>query len=314
LTVLGGMLAGAGSIDDLDIRRSGAAGELFDDVRAASTIGTWLRALNWGNVGQLDAVCCEALKRAWAAGLGPDLDADLTIDIDSTICQTYGLKKQGCAFGYTKVRGLHPLLATLSETGEALHARRGAGNAGSARGAASFVAETISRVREAGATGQLTIRMDSAFYSKAVIGACRKADVRFSITAKLDKKVRAAIDAIPDDAWQPIPYWQEEGADVAEVAYICFSGKHAVEVRLIVRRVRPAPGSQLALDVVFDYHALVTDRQGATLMLEADHRDHAQVELVIRDHKDGPLAHMPSGVFNANAAWTVLVTLAHNLG
>lgn len=110
------------------------------------------------------------------------------------------------------------------------------------------------------------------------------------------------------------PYWQEGGADVAEVPYTCLSGKHAVDVRLIVRRVRPTPGSQLALDVVFDYHAFVTDRQGATLALEADHRDHAQVELVIRDLKDGPSAHLPSGKFNANAAWTVLATLAHNLG
>jgi hypothetical protein len=175
------------------------------------------------------------------------------------------------------------------------------------------VTETISRVREAGAAGQLTIRMDSAFYSKKVIGACRKADVRFSITVPMDKNPRRDR-CHPDYAWTPIPYWIGGGVDVAEVAYTCFSGKHKVDVRLIVRRVRPTPGSQLALDVVFDYHALVTDRQGTTLALEADHRDHAQVELVIRDLKDGPLTHLPSGKFNANAAWTVLATLAHNLG
>jgi Transposase DDE domain group 1 len=315
LTVLGSMLAGGDSIDDTDVLRAGAAPELFDDVRAPSTIGTWLRAFNWGNVRQLDAVCRESLKRAWTAGLGPDdLSAPMTIDIDSTIRQTYGLQKQGCAFGYTKVRGYHPLLATLSQTGEALHVRLRGGNAGSARGAASFVAETISRVRDAGATGPLTIRFDSAFYSKAVIGACRKADVRFSITVPMSKSIRKAISDIPDDAWVKIPYWQEGGADVAEVGYTCFSGKHAVDVRLIVRRVRPTPGSQLALDVVFDYHAFVTDRQGTMLALEADHRDHAQVELVIRDLKDGALAHLPSGKFNANAAWTVLAVLAHNLG
>jgi hypothetical protein len=130
----------------------------------------------------------------------------------------------------------------------------------------------------------------------------------------INKSIRKAIDNIPADAWQPIPYWLDGGADVAEVAYTCFAGKHKVKVRLIVRRVRPTPGSQLALDVVFDYHAFVTDRVGAMLVLEGDHRDHAEVELVIRDLKDGALAHLPSGKFNANAAWTVLAVLAHNLG
>jgi hypothetical protein len=315
MTVLGGMLAGGDSIDDLDVLRAGAAPELFDDLRAPSTIGTWLRSFDWGNVRQLDAVCRESLKRAWAAGLGPsDLSAPLTIDIDSTIRQTYGLQKQGCAFGYTKVRGYHPLLATLAETNEALHVRLRGGNAGSARGAAGFITETISRVRNAGATGPLTIRADSAFYSKKVIAACGRAGVRFSITVPINKSVRKAIDDIPADAWVKIPYWLDDGADVAEVGYTCFSGRHKVDVRLIVRRVRPTPGSQLALDVVFDYHAFVTDRAGTTLTLEADHRDHAEVELVIRDLKDGALAHLPSGKFNANAAWTVLAVLAHNLG
>lgn len=134
--MLGSMLAGGDSIDDTDVLRAGAASELFDEMRAPSTIGTWLRAFDWGNVRQLDAVGRETLGRAWKAGLGPDnLDADLTIDIDSTIRQAYGTQKQGCAFGYTKVRGYHPLLATLSQTGEALHARLRGGNAGSARGA-----------------------------------------------------------------------------------------------------------------------------------------------------------------------------------
>jgi hypothetical protein len=136
LTVLGSMLAGGNSIDDTDVLRADAAPELFDDVRAPSTIATWLRAFNWGNVRQLHAVGRETLKRAWAAGLGPDnFGGPLTIDIDSTIRQTYGVKKQSCAFGYTKVRCLHPLLATLSQTGEAAHVRLRGGNAGSARGA-----------------------------------------------------------------------------------------------------------------------------------------------------------------------------------
>jgi hypothetical protein len=314
-TVIGAMLTGADSIDDCDVLRAGAAPELFNDVRAPSTIGTWLRGFRWSNVRQLDAVARHTLIRAWDAGLGPkDLSAPLTLDIDSTVCQTYGLAKQGCRFGYTKVRGLHPLLATIAATGEVGHVRMRGGDAGSARGAASFVVETINRVRVAGATGELTVRMDSAFYSRKVLWACRNAGVRFSVSAPLNKAIRKAIAAIPESAWTPIPYWLDGGADVAETTYTAFSGKHAIDVRLIVRRVRPTPGSQLALDVVFDYHALVCDRDGTTLTLEADHRAHAQVELVIRDLKDGPLAHMPSGKFTANAAWLALAALAHNLG
>lgn len=315
VTVLGGMLAGADSIDDLDVLRAGAAPQLFNNVRAPSTIGTWLRGFDWGNVRQLDAVSRQTLARAWAAGLGPaDLAGPLTIDVDSSICQTHGLAKQGAKFGYTGVRGYHPLIATVAATGEVAHTRMRGGNAGSARGAGSFVRETISRVRDAGATGELTVRGDSAFYGRKVLWACRDADVRFSVTIRMNTRLRAAIQAIDDDAWTPIPYWIDGGADVAEVAYTCFAGREQIDVRLIVRRVRPTPGSQLALDVAFDHHAMVTDRTGDTLQLEADHRRHAQVELVIRDLKDGPLAHCPSGNFAANAAWVTLAALAHNLG
>ena len=315
LTVIGAMLAGGDSIDDVGVLRAGAARKVFTATRAASTIGTWLRGFIWATVRMLDAVSRVVLTRAWAAGLGPDLAADHTIDVDSTVCQTYGTAKQGARFGYTKVRGYHPLLATLAATGEVLHARMRGGNAGSARGAGTFVRETIRRVRDAGVTGALTIRADSAFYSRGFVRACRDHDARFSVTVKLSAAVRAAIAAIPDDAWTPIPYWLDGGADVAETTYTAFKGtKDTVELRLIVRRVRPTPGSQLALDVVFDYHPMLTDRAGETLELEADHRAHACVELDIRDLKAGGLAHIPSGVFFANAAWLALAVLAHNLG
>lgn len=315
MTVIGAMLAGADSIDDVDVLRAGAAPELFDQIRAPSTIGTWLRAFNWAAVRMLDAVSRGVLARAWQAGLGPELDADLTIDLDSTVCQVYGTAKQGAKFGYTKVRGYHPLLATLAGTNEVLHARMRGGNAGSARGAASLVRETISRVRDAGATGALTLRADSAFYSKTFIRACRDHDARFSVTVKQLKPIKKAIAAIPDEAWVPIDYWLEGGADVAETTYTAFKNtKDEITLRLIVRRVRPTPGSQLALDVVFDYHPILTDRHGDMLELEADHRAHAVVELAIRDVKAGGLAHVPSGKFNANAAWLALAILAHNLG
>ena len=315
LTIIGAMLAGGDSIDDCAVLRAGAARKVFTATRAASTIGTWLRGFIWATVRMLDAVSRIVLTRAWAAGLGPDLAADHTIDVDSTVCQTYGTAKQGARFGYTKVRGYHPLLATLAATGEVLHARMRGGNAGSARGAGTFARETIRRVRDAGVTGALTIRADSAFYSRAFVSACRHHDARFSVTVKLSAAIRTAIAAIPHDAWTPIPYWLDGGADVAETTYTAFKGtKDQVELRLIVRRVRPTPGSQLALDVVFDYHPFLTDRAGDMLAVEADHRTHARIELDIRDLKAGGLAHIPSGVFFANAAWLALAVLAHNLG
>jgi hypothetical protein len=278
-------------------------------------VGIWLRAFRWAAVRQLDRVTRELLARAWAAGLGPtDLDAPLTIDIDSTVCETYGLAKQGGEFAYTGVRGYHPLVASLAQTGELLHARLRGGNASSGRGAASFVAETISRVRDAGATGPLTLRADSGFYAGVVVSACRRHDVRYSITARSNPAIRRAIDAIPQDAWTPIPYWIDGGADVAETTYTAFTGKHKTTCRLIVRRVRPTPGSQLALDVAFSYHAIITDRTGPLLTIEADHRRHAIVEHTICDLKHhAGLAHLPSGKFTANAAWLALAGIAYNL-
>lgn len=321
LTVIGSMLAGGDSIDDVAVLRSGATGSLFDATRAPSTVGSWLRAHKWSNVRQLDAVSRELLARLWAAGAGPaDLNAPLTIDIDSTIVEVQGRHKQGAAFGYTKVRGYHPQLATCAQTGQVLMSRLRGGSAGAARGAASFLTETVSRVRAAGATGHLTVRADSAFYSKTVVSTAIKLDVRFSITARQDKRIRSAIEAIEESAWQPIPYWlstpEVSGADVAETIYTCFASdkRHARQVRLVVRRVRPTPGSQLALFTAWDYHAFVTDRDGDVLEVEADHRRHAVVEQVIAQLKSAGLAHMPSGNFMANAAWLALTVMAHNLG
>jgi hypothetical protein len=313
-TVIGSTLVGGDYIDDTDVLRAGATPRLFDGVRAPSTVGIWLRSFAWAQVRQLDRVTRELLRRAWQAGLGPDLGADLTIDIDSTVCETYGLAKQGGEFAYTGVRGYHPLLASLAQTGELLHTRLRGGNASSGRGAATFVAETIRRVRDAGVTGTLTLRADSGFYAGSVVSACGRHRVAFSITARTNPAIQRAIDAIPDEAWKPIPYWLDGGADVAETTYTAFSGKHKTTCRLIVRRVRPTPGSQLALDVVFSFHAILTDRTGPMLAVEADHRRHAIVEHTICDLKHhAGLAHLPSGKFTANAAWLALVGIAYNL-
>jgi hypothetical protein len=320
MSVIGSMLAGGDSIDDVALLRTGALPALFDRSRAPSTIGSWLRDFKWHNVRQLDAVSRELLARQWAAGAGPaDLAGPLTVDLDSTVVGVFGRGKQGADFGYTKVRGYHPQLATIAETGQVVFCRLRGGAAGAARGAKSFVTETISRIRAAGATGELTVRADSAFYSKTVLGTAAKFGVRFSVTVRQDKKIRAAIEAIDESAWVPIPYWlstpEVSGADVAETSYTAFAGtKQAMNMRLIVRRVRPTPGSQLALFTTWDYHAFVTDRGGQTLELEADHRRHAVVEQSIAELKSAGLAHLPSGRFMANAAWLALAVLAHNLG
>ncbi|WP_371795093.1 IS1380 family transposase [Streptomyces sp. NBC_01718] len=248
-----------------------------------------------------------------------DLAGPLTIDLDSTIVPVYGPAKQGAAFGYSKTHGYHPQLATLAQSGQVLFSRLRGGNAGAARGAKSFLTETVSRTRHAGASGQLTVRADSAFHSKDILLTARKLDVHFPITVRQDPKIKAAIAAIPNDAWTPIPYWlstpEVSGADIAETSYTCFAHtKTPVTVRLIVRRVRPTPGSQLALFTTYDHLAFVTDRPGDFTELEADHRRHAVVEQIIAELKSAGLAHLPSGRFTANAAWLALPAMAHNLG
>ena len=331
-TVLGGMLAGADSIDDLDVLRAGATPVLFDDMRAPSTVGSCLRSFTYGNVRQLDAVSREVRVRLWANGIGPHrLDQRLFVDADSTIAQAYGPAKQGISFGYTKVRGYHPLIAAVTEPGNApdvLHTRLREGKANTARGAASFVAESLARVRAAGATGELVFRADGGFYNHHVIDACVRAGARFSIAVRTDAKVRAAIEAIPEDAWTPIPYWSshtdpdtgeivDSHADVAETTYTAFAGTKApVTARLVVRRVRrlrPRTG-QLELETdIWRHHGILTDRIEPLVMVEAEHRGHAIIEQVIADLKNSAMAHLPSGSFNANAAWLALAALAHNL-
>ena len=316
LTLVASALAGGECIDDAAaLRAGGTASVLGCTVKAPSTLGVFLRSFSWGHVRQLDRVSRKLLARAWAAGAGPG-DAPLTIDLDSTICETYGLAKEGARHhGYTGVRGYHPLLAVAAGTGDVLMARLREGRANTARGAAHFLRETVGRVRAAGASGQLTVRADSGFYNHAVVAVCRKQDVRFSITIRQQPSVRRLIEAIAEEDWTPIPYWLPGGADVAETTYTPFQHKEdATPVRLIVRRVKPTPGSQLALFVNYSYHAFISDRAGELLELEAGHRRHAEIENAIRDLKYGVgLNHLPSGRFGANAAWLAVQVIAHNL-
>ena len=305
MTLISAMALGADCIDDCDVLRSGRTADVLGHrVMAPSTLGTFVRAFTFGHVRQLDRLAETALTRAWQAGAGPG-DGPLTVDADSTICEVYGHHKQGAAYGYTRRLGYHPLLATRADTGEVLHARQRTGRANTARGAPRFVDETIGRVRRAGATGEIVFRADSGFWSAAVLARLRAHDVRFSITVRQTKPVLRAIAAIGEGAWVDICY---PDSGIAQVAETRLRGD-----RLIVRRVRHRT-DQGQLFPTWDYHAFVTDRPGSPVELDADHRRHAVVELAIRDAKQGSgLNHHPSGKFFANAAWLMLVCLAHNL-
>jgi hypothetical protein len=305
LTLVHTMLAGGDCIDDAALLGCGATSRVLGHrVMAPSTLGTFLRSFTFGHVRQLDRLTEQILARAWAAGAGPG-DGPIAIDLDSTVCEVHGDHKQGAAYGYTHTLGYHPLVASRADTGEVLHARQRTGRANTARGTTRFVDELAARVRRAGASGELTIRADSGFWSAKTIRACRRHQLRYSITVRQTRPIRAAVATIPEDAWTPIVYPEGGLAQVAETRY---KGD-----RLIVRRTRLV-GAQAELFPTWRYHAFVTDRVGTAVWLDADHRRHAVVELCIRDLRAGVgLRHCPSGKFNANAAWLVAATLAHNL-
>ena len=220
-------------------------------------------------------------------------DKALTVDIDSSICETYGSKKERARFGYTSVRGPQPAPGDSRRQRGSTGRAPKKGSAHTARGAAIFLAEVFNRVRATGASGELTLWADSGFHNHKVIKACQKAGVHYSITAKLYGPMSNAIEAVPPERWAPVPYWAQGGADVAKLTYPPFGQDE--EVRFIVRRVKPSPGSQLALFATYEYHPFITDREGPMLHLEADHRRHAEIELAIRDLKEGPWAHIPRG-------------------
>jgi Transposase DDE domain group 1 len=335
--LVAGMAAGADSIDDMDVLRHGAMGELFDGIRAPSTLGSFLRAFHWGNVRQVEAVSRRLLAGLAArAPLLPGGDQLAFVDMDSSQRRVYGHRKQGAAFGHTKiqgktvlVRGLSALAAAVSTPGSAplvAATRLRGGSANTARGAASLLAEAAGAAREAGATGMIVARMDSGYYNAGVIGTAIRAGVRFSVTARLDPAVKAAIAAIPGDAWTAIKYPQaiwdellgcwESDAEVAEIQYTAFAAKkdQAVTARLIVRRVRDQTGRKdEELFPVWRYHPVLTDSPFELICAESQHRDHAVVEQFFADWTAGPLAHLPSGKFAANAAWLALAGIAHNL-
>ena len=343
--VLSSMLVGGTHIDHADRLRAGAtAGVLPYRVMAPSTLGTFLRSFGRDDIGRLDAVLDERLRRVWAAGAGPG-GAPVTVDVDSTVCGVCGKAKEGAGFGHDGVLSYHPLLATRAETGEIIAARLREG--GSQRGNVGFVAEAVGRVRRAGAAGPIRLRADSGFYSYNMVATLNKLGVDYSITVPLYSNVGAAIGAIAQKAWTSIKYRRGGEAQVAETTIWVThrtKRKQQIKLRLVVRRTRltdqDQDQAQLQLWPDWRYHPFVTNTDHPTTdtdhphqhtdhphqhtdtdtdrkrRVEADrhHRRHATIELAIRDLKGAAgLAHLPSGRFWANAAWLAITTLAHNL-
>ena len=299
------MVLGADSIDDTAVLRAGRTRRLLGGwLPAPSTLGTFLRAFTFGHVRQLDKLLGEALERAWKAGAGPG-DGRLIVDVDSFVGEVCGRLKQGAAYGYTKLLGYHPILATRADTREALHIRLRKGSANTQKGIVRFCDELIARVERAGATGVKLLRADSGFWNTKVFERLERAGWQYSIGVRMIKTVRAAVEAIDEDAWTTIDDYPEDGE--AQIAQTTYAGR-----RLIVRRTRLV-GAQAELWPDWRHFAFITNRTDEIALVEAEHRDHAVVEQVIADLKDQALAHFPSGRFNANAAWTVLGVLAHNL-
>ena len=259
------------------------------------------------------------------------------VDLDDTIIEIHGYQKQGAGFGYSGVRGLNALLATASTTSSApviLAQRLRQGKTGSPKGAARIVGDALATLRRTGVATRARplLRADSAFYGHATIGTAIKAGADVSVTVRMDPAVKAAIATIKDDAWEMIEYpnairdeatgrWISK-AEVAEVPVTAFRSRkkaERVEGRLVVRRIPDLNPKQLEQPTLFDvyrHHAFFTTTDKIAMdTVEADktHRGHAIIEQVHADLKNGPLAHLPSGVFTANSAWMVLAVITFNL-
>jgi hypothetical protein len=344
LTIIAGMICGADSFDDLGRLRHGAMGRVFTGGRAVSTCGTFLRSFTHGHVKQLHAVLKAVLVAlvSGARDLLPDADVIAFVDVDSMHRQVYGYQKQGAVNGRLKgQKTLHPLLATISTPVSrpvlaAIRMRKG--NAADVRGATSFVAEALGTARSVGCTGVLVLRGDAKFFTADICAAARRAKALVSLTTGSNPAVTSAITAYDaaGGTWTPIHYPdafvdEDTGelisdAEVAQMPFTAFTGKRKAlraEGRLIVRRVRrlnpksaettAGQAEQTELFQLWRHHAVFVTGDFEMLQAEAHHRQHAIHEQVNAEAKAGALAHLPSGSFQANAAWATLWAIAHNL-
>ena len=313
LSLVASMLVGSSHIDHANLLRAGSTQRVLPfRVMAPSTLGTFLRSFTWGHVRQMDKALEETLRRAWSWGGSPE-EGPVTVDVDSTICEVSANTKHGASFGYTGQLGYHPLVAVRSETGEIVHSRLRGGS--SQKGAAHFVVEAVNRIRRAGATGPVTVRADSGFWSYHLVDALDRLGAEWSITIPQYGQVKAAIANIDESGWQQIDYPEGGIAQVAETAF-CASQKkgNRRRVRVVVRRTRLTDPTQQQLWPDWRYHAFATNTKQPVVEADTYHRAHARAELAIRDIKQhAGLSHCPSGNFYANAAWLSCTVLAHNL-
>jgi len=333
-TLIAGMCAGADSIDDIDVLRSGGMKTVFGGVYAPSTVGTLLREFTFGHARQLESVLREHLVALCGrVDLLPGADERVFVDVDSLLRPVYGHAKQGASYGHSKVagkqilrKGLSPLAATISTAGCApviAGMRLRAGKTGSGKGAGRMVASAIGTARAAGARGQILVRGDSAYGSRAVVAACLRHGAQFSLVMTRNPAVERAIAAIDESAWTPVCYpgavrdpdtggWISD-AEVAEISDTAFaSTPDRITARLVVRRVKDARFPD-ALFPVWRYHPFFTDTELPIEQADITHRQHAIIETVFADLIDGPLAHIPSGRFGANLAWVLCAAISHNL-
>ena len=338
-SLVGGMVAGADSIDDMALLRHGGMGRVFARAYAPSTLGSFLRAFTFGHVRQLDAIASRflialaGLTRLLGARTDPaapvtDEDGYALLDVDDTIIEVHGHAKQGAGFGYSGVWGLIALLATLATATSApvvVAQRLRKGAAGSPRGAKRLVGDAVRTSRRLlGTTRLLLMRMDSAFYGRGPIHAALAGGAAVSVTVRMDKAVKKAIATIDEAAWTTIEYpdavfdetsgrWISR-AEVAEIPFTAFSAQRKSEQvpgRLVVRRIpdfnaeKNKAAGQDALFDVWRFHAFFTTADPTildTVAADKTHRHHAVIEQVHADLKGAALAHLPSGVFTANAA------------
>lgn len=333
-TIIAAMMCGADSIDDVNVLRAGGTPRVFDEVYAPSTLGILLREFTFGHANQLAAVAREHLiALAQRTALLPGIAERAFLDIDSLLRPVYGHHKQGASFGHAKVagrallrKGLSPLVTTLSVPTAApviAEAWLRSGKTGSGRGAARQVKQAIGTARAGGASGKIMLRGDSAFGTKKVIAACLDEQVEFSLTLSRNRRVTKAVDSIGETQWTPVHYPGAvldpdtgaliSDAEVAETGYtLGIRGHGRVTSRLVVRRVKDARYPD-ALFPVWRYHPFFTNSDLPTAEADITHRKHAIVETTFADLIDGPLAHIPSGLFAANCAWLACAVIAHNL-
>ena len=313
LSVVASMLVGGSFIGDADRLRSGSTAQVLPfEVSAPSTLGTWLRSFTFGHLRQFDRANELALGRAWSVGAAPVVE-EITIDLDSTVCEVHGRDKHGAAYGHTNKLGYHPLVAVRDDTGEIVASRMRSGS--SQRGHLRFVSETLARLRRLAPDAVVTVRADAGFFSYDMLERIEAHNAFWSVTIPQNAKVTKAIAAIDDKDYKPIAYTRGGVAQVAETTIKTSSrdNKGPRELRLLVRRTRLV-GPQAELWPNWRYHVLVTNRDDLdTVDADAYHRAHARVELAIKDLKATALAQCPSGRFFAIGAWLACAALAHNL-